>query len=208
MRILFAIALRPSLAAADKLTAQVTDGTNLHMAGHRGAMHWQTDIGVTIELAAGGNATMNSAGSRKEHVLDGGPGSRNTDDVSTWTTQWTGTWTKSGDKLSVALTLAKHTCKHEKKTSEFDPRKNVWLEYTPEQLPCLAAAKQTKLTCTTEQVQVSDLGTTQPTTAWACSAAASTDLAETPAHLVFGKTTCINMHAGRMSALSYSKCKP
>lgn len=208
MRFLLALALVPSVAAADTLTAHISDGTNLHMAGNRGAMHWDKDIAITLELAAAGKATLSSAGTTKEHVLDGGPGSRNTDDISTWTTKWNGTWTKSGDKLALELSLVSHACKHEKKTTEFDTTKNVWVSYAPEQLPCQPAAKQTKLTCTTQTLQVGDLGKTQPKLAWTCTAPAPTDLAETSSYLVFGKAGCIDTRAGKMSATSYGPCKP
>jgi hypothetical protein len=208
MRILLAIAVLPSVAAADKLTAHVSDGTNLHMAGNRGAMHWDKDIGITLDLATGGKASLSSTGSRKDHALDGGPSSRNTDEIWTWTTKWTGTWAKTGDKLVVDLVLANHNCKHERKMTEFDTARGLWVEYTPEQLPCQTALKQAKLSCSTATLQVGDLGKTQPRSAWVCNATANTDLAETPAYLVFGKTACIDVHEGRMTMMSYGPCKP
>jgi hypothetical protein len=149
---------------------------------------------------------MSSVGSTKEHVLDGGPSSRNEDDISTWTTKWTGTWVKTGDKLVVDLALGSHNYKHERKTTEYDAKRGGWVEYTPEQLPCLVAAKQAKLSCTTQTLQVGDLDKTQPKAAWVCNA--SGDLAETGPYLVFGKTGCIDTRAGKMSATSYGNCKP
>ncbi|MBS1118180.1 MAG: hypothetical protein H6Q90_408 [Deltaproteobacteria bacterium] len=193
-------------AADPKLTRlrmKHVDGTNLHIAGNRGAIHWSADITITVDLREDNKLEASSAGTRGEHNLyaEGSGASYTTDDQTTWTTRWTGAWSQTGDKLTLDLSLVDHACKHTKTTSG----------YAPETLPCKAAAKRTQLACTTEQVKLDDVGAPskpQLVSAWQCHPKTSTDLAESPAGWLLGKTTCIETTGGNMGHRSLRRCAP
>ena len=64
--------LVPSLVAAapaTKLVMQRVDATNVHLADDLGAMHWDEDTTVTVELGANGKVAASVAGTRKDHNL-------------------------------------------------------------------------------------------------------------------------------------------
>ncbi len=199
-------------AAADpnptRLSMKRIEGTNLHIANQGGAINWRADIGVTIDLQPDQKLAMTAKGTRGEHNLYGGPSSRSTDEDTAWTTRWSGTWAIANGKLGLDLTLVDRTCKSEKKMTEFDATKGVWLNYTPEVLPCKTASKRTRLECTAEKLELRPTGTGagQKVDAWRCNAKTSSDLAETPSQLVFGKTACIQTSGGKMSSEGFALC--
>jgi len=120
-----AVVAAPGLAASHpkptRLSMKRTEGTNLHIADHRGAIHWSADIRITVDLQADKKLAAVATGARGEHNLyAGGTGpSYNTGDDTTWTTRWGGTWTMAGDRLTLDLVLADHTCKHTKTTTGY-----------------------------------------------------------------------------------------
>lgn len=197
----------PGLAAAapkpTRLAMKRTEGTNLHIAGGRGAIHWSADIRITVDLQADKQLVAVAQGTRGEHNLYAdGPGlSYNTDDATTWTTRWSGTWAIAGDELTLDLVLSDHTCKHTKTTTGGKP----------EILPCEVASKQAQLVCASEQLKLEDVA--QPTkarqvAAWRCHAKDATELGESPPQWVLGKTTCIETLGGHMTHDVFRACAP
>lgn len=182
-----------------------TEGTNLHVANQGGAIHWQADITITVDLRADKKLEAVSTGTRKEHNLYAGGGtSYNTDEETSWTTRWNGTWLVAGDKLQLDLVLVDHKCTSTKTTTD----------YKPEVLPCKVASKQTRLACASEDITLQDVTTTatgkrpDKSAAWRCNAKTSTDLAESPSQWVLGKTTCLETIGGRMTGEGFRKCVP
>jgi hypothetical protein len=206
--------LMPALALADpkptRLAMKRIDGTNLHMAGNRGAMNWRADVAITVDVRVDGKLDAASIGKTTDHVLDGGPTSRSTDVETAWTTRWTGTWSSAAGKLQLDLVLVDHKCKSERKMREFDLNRKLWLEYTPEVLPCKVASKLAKLECTSEQITLVDPATSRKTieAAWRCNATTSSDLAESRSQWVLGKTACITTIGGKMSRDAFAPCVP
>jgi hypothetical protein len=202
--------LVPAVAIADpkptRLAMKRIEGTNLHMAGNSGAMHWQADVAITVDLHPNAKLEAKSIGKTSDHALDGGPRSRSTDVDTAWTTRWNGTWKTTNGALQLDLVLVDHTCKSERKMTEFDGKQ--WVEYKPEVLPCKVASKTAQLACTSEQVTVEDGNKKSSVAAWRCNAKTSTDLAESRSQWVLGKTTCIATLGGKMSAESFAPCKP
>jgi hypothetical protein len=190
-----------------RLSMKHTEGTNLHIANQGGAIHWQADIAITVELRDDQKLEVVSAGKRGEHNLYPGPTSRSTEDDTVWTARWNGTWSQTGDKLQLDLVLVDDKCKHTKATTELDTARGLWVNYAPEILSCKVASKQTQLACTSELLEIDD--PTQPrVAAWRCNAVVGADVAESPGQWVFGKTICIETLAGHMTSTSYRKCAP
>jgi len=179
MRILLLL-LVPSIAAAapaTKLSMKRTDGTNLHIAKERGAIHWDEDTTVVVELRANGIVAASVVGTRKEHNLYADPcSSYETDDVTTWETTWTGTFKGTADTLVLELAVDADTCSRTKTT-------------------CRAAAKRTKVSCSTTKIEISGPAVSKPipVDAWTCSPKGDADLGESPAWLL-GKNRCIRVH--------------
>lgn len=186
-------------AAPAKLTMRVTDATNLHIANEGGAIHWDEDTTVTVELGTDGKVAASVAGTRKEHNLYArAAGSYNTDDVTTWSTAWTGTFKRATDKLELVLALASETCSRVKTTDGA----------SPEKLACRAAAKQTTVTCTSANVTVTDpAGKSQPVAAWMCSPGSGADLGESPSWLL-GKSSCLEVSGGHAGTQAIQPCRP
>ena len=194
------LVLVPSLAAAapaTKLSMKRVDSTNVHLADGEGAIHWDEDTTVVVDLRANGNVAASVSGTRKEHNLYS---SYSTDEVTTWKTTWTGTFRRSSDTLELSLVLDADTCSRVKTTH--DDAHAV----PDERLACRAAAKRTTVTCTTTSVELTT-GSNKPikTDAWTCSQASSDDLGESPAWLL-GKSRCIRVGAGHMATTSYAPC--
>jgi hypothetical protein len=204
----------PTLSAAaprsGRLTMHVTEGTNLHLANREGAINWQTHITITVDLAADGKVAARSTGSQAELNSYGGPRSRSTHDTTTWTTRWSGTYEQSDDRLRLDLVLVDHACKHEVSTTEFDAAQNAQVTYAPEKIACKTAARQSQLTCTSEEIEISDRAedaTRHRGAVWRCNAMTPDDLAESPAEWVLGKTMCIDRIAGRTpNSIGYVRC--
>lgn len=207
MCLVVAVVAAPGLTAADPKATQLamkrTEGTNLHIAGGRGAIHWNADIRITVDFQADQKLAAVAKGTRGEHNLyaDGPGGSYNTDDTTTWTTRWSGTWAIASDELTLDLVLTDHTCKHTKITTGG----------TPEVLPCEVASKQAHLTCTSEQLTLEEVA--QPTkarqvAAWRCDVKDGTELAESPSQWVLGKVTCIETLGGHMTHDAFRACAP
>jgi hypothetical protein len=200
MRALFlalalALALAPP-AAAEVLTMRVFDATNLHMADQRGARNWSQDITVTVDLGAKGRASVAVKGKRRDHSMDVFDGrSYNTDDVTTWTTSWKGTYKRTKDSLVLDLALGKDTC-----TAVRDE------EGTQTTKTC-KAARNAVMRCTSTTVDL-EIGTKkQSVAAWQCASDDTRDVGESPATWWLGKNRCIEVHAGRMSPLSFGACR-
>ena len=197
----------PDLAGAapkaTRLAMKRTEGTNRHIAGGRGAIHWSADIRITVDLQADKQLMAVAQGTRGEHNLYAeGPGpSYSTDDATTWTTRWGGTWVIAGDALTLDLVLSDHTCKYTKTTTG----------YVPAILSCEAASKQTQLVCTSEQLTLEDVAQStkaQQVAAWHCHAKDTTSLGESPPQWVLGKTTCIETLGGHMTHDAFRACAP
>lgn len=66
----------PRLAASApkpmRLSMKHTEGTNLHIADHRGAIHWSADIRIMVDLQADKKLEAVSTGTRGEHNLYAG----------------------------------------------------------------------------------------------------------------------------------------
>jgi len=188
----------PSLVAAapaTKLTMKRVDSTNVHLANDMGAMHWDDDTTVEVELRANGKVAASVAGTRKEHNLYSG---YYTDDVTTWKTTWTGTFKRASDSIVMELVLDADHCSRTKKTH--DDAHTV----PDEQLACRPAAKRTTVTCSTEQIDFSDANNkTIKLDAWSCSP--SDDMGESPAWL-FGKNRCVRVSGGHMMSMHYAPC--
>jgi hypothetical protein len=187
-------------APATKLSMKRFDSTNLHIANNMGAMHWDEDTTVDLELRANGKVAASAAGMRKDHNLyASSAGSYYTDDTTTWKTTWTGTFQRASDTLVMNLVLGADTCSRIKTTH--DDAHTV----PDEKLACNAAAKQTTVTCSTTQIEMSDPSTHKPVKvdAWSCSP--SDTLGESPPWL-FGKNRCIRVGGGHKTSLSYAPC--
>jgi len=195
------------LAAADpavtRLSMKRTEGTNLHIANHRGAIHWAAEITITVELRPDHQLEAVSTGTRSEHNAYAGAAGAgyDTDDDTAWTTRWTGSWATAGDALRLDLVLADHACRRTKTTTG----------YQPATVPCEVPRKRARLTCTSEQLQLDEVAPSTPSppvAAWRCHAKSAADLAESPWEWVLGKTTCIEIGGGRMQPYTLQRCPP
>lgn len=202
------IAGAATVASADptptRLTMKHSDGTNLHIANGEGAIHWNADITITVDLKADNKVAATSIGTTSEHNLYArSTPSYTTIEQTAWTTTWTGTWSTAKDTMVLDLALVDHKCKHTKTTSGD----------APETLPCRTASKHTQLTCTSEQIEVADSATPakpQQVSAWSCSSKGVDDLAESgSAGWLFGKTMCIQSWGGaHVGGRGFQKCQP
>jgi hypothetical protein len=197
------VALLIATAHADPrsttLKMRHTDGTNLHMADQAGAIHWNADITVKVELRDDHKLVAAVTGTRGEHNLyarGSGP-QYNTDEEMKLGIRWTGTWTRSADKLQLALVLADDTCTRIKTSDRFPT----------ETLTCKPAAKRTQLACTTLAIELEDPSSCakRKVDAWSCAPASPGDLGESPSWLL-GKTTCIETTGAHMGRSSFHKC--
>jgi len=198
-RAAFVVVFLAAAAHADppptKLTMRQTDGTNLHIAGNRGAIHWNADVTVTVELLADHKLEAVAAGSRSEHNLYAG-GQRpsyTTVEETKFRIRWTGTWAQSGDRLALDLALADDRCTHQK-TSTGVPT---------EVLACRPAARHTRLACSTQAIELS--APKRKVDAWSCAPTTSLDLGESPPWLL-GKTICIDVPGSHLGGASFRKC--
>ena len=182
------VLLLPSVALADRLTMKRLDGTNLHIAGNRGAIHWSEDTTVVLDLAADHKLAAAVSGTRGESNLYT---SYSTDDVTTWATTWTGTWARQGDALVLDLALASERCARVKTSSDA----------APVTLACRVPAKHKRVACTSAQVELADHTHAD---AWTC---AGDDLGESPGWLL-GKAGCLASLGGHMGRFSVQPCTP
>jgi hypothetical protein len=199
-----AVVAGSTLAAAGtpsvtRLVMKQADGTNLHIANGAGAMHWQDDITVGIDLEPN-SVAVTSIGLRRKSDLDArGAHNKVTVDETTWKTKWYGTWHVKGDTLELQLVLSDDQCTHQLTETGF----------APETRACSPAAKRARVTCTTAQVALesTDAKPAHTVDAWSCSPATDTDqLGESPSSWMLGKTECIQRYGGHMSPFSYGTC--
>jgi hypothetical protein len=196
MRAVLLIAVLGATASADVLKMRQVDSTNLHMAGQRGARNWRQDITITVNLGAKGRADVSSKGMRRDHAMDVFDGrTYNTDDTTTWTTSWKGTWKITKGSLVLDLALVKDAC-----SAELDE------QGTKTQKACKGARKSAVMRCTTRTVELDVDVKKQTVPAWHCSSDDARDVGESPTTWWLGKDHCIEVHAGRMSAMSFEPC--
>ncbi len=191
---------RAGAAPATTLTMRVYSATNLHIGRNEGASHWSEDITVTVELRGDGTLRAAVAGTRTDHELYVTANrSYNTDDVTTLKTTWTGTYKRGASTLELALAL----------DADVGTRIKTSDGVAPEQLAYRSAAKRTTLRCTSERVTLDDVETNKKRAvdAWRCAPANADDLGELT-YWLLGKTECISVGGGRMSAATYHPCKP
>lgn len=189
-RALALIGVLAAPAAAEKLSLQRVSAENLHIANNEGAIHTEDELTVTIDLAAKHRVDVIAIGSSKEHNLfrEG----RNTDDDTTWTTTWKGSYIRTAKSLVLELELLKHDCTAQRTENDS----------APEPRTCKTPSKKAKVSCLAESVDVDS----KKTPAWRCSTDDKSDLAETPASWLLGKTTCIRTLGGHRSPESYASC--
>lgn len=196
MRALLLIAVLGAPASAEVLTMRQVDATNMHMADQRGARNWREDMTVTVNLGAKGRVTVDSKGMRRDHAMDVFDGrTYNTDDTTTWTTSWKGTWKITKGALVMDLALVKDAC-----TAELDE------QGTKTKKACKAARKSAVMRCTTTSVEVDVDAKKRNVAAWQCATDDARDLGESPTTWWLGKDRCIEVHAGRMTSMSFGAC--
>jgi hypothetical protein len=195
MRVLaLLVVLGVSSAGAEVLTMRQVDSTNVHMANQRGAINSREDITITVDLGAKGRLDVVSKGMRGEHNLDVINGTNyNTDEKTTWTTTWNGTWTITKGALALDLALVKDTCSA---VREEQGTKTV--------KTCRAARKNALIRCTSTSVAIE--GAKKKAAAWQCGSDDPRDVGESPQTWWLGKDRCIEVHAGRMMAMSFAPC--
>jgi len=173
-------------APPQELTAQFADGSNIHLAGHAGAINRRSQITMKLRLLAGQKLTAEDGGTRYENNLYP---SYSTQEQTEWKNRWTGTWKASGDHLQLDLTLADRTC-------------SAWKAYSDagkkEKQPCAAVTKTLRLECQSEVITVEERGPAAAAaappgkqSAWLCTLASTGSLGETPLPWVFGTSGCI-----------------
>ena len=171
------------------LMAETTNDWNRHFTG--GADYQHLSAMVALARYDSGEVMLLDEGTNNESLLLTERGYEKT--TTTWKHQWVGSWSEQKGVLLLSLTLRAQSC-------EEVSQRQSWAE---EKKSCEKVLPTLAVTC---EAMDAPTESGKKIKSWFCHAEGGSIKAGSPSAWVFGQSTCLITHGGKMTSMSYEEC--